>query len=317
MKIVVLDGYTVNPGDNPWDQLARIGNVTVFDRTPPELVLERARDAEVLVTNKTALRRDALERLERLRGIAILATGTDAVDVACAKARGVWVSNVPAYSTASVAQHAIALLLELCHHVGLHAASTRAGDWSRAPDFCYWKEPLVELDGMTLGVVGFGAIGRRVATIAAALGMKIVTTPSRRGAPRPDDVTTVPLERLLAECDVLTLHCPLTDETRRLVRRETLERMKPSALIVNTARGALVDEMDLTTALRDGRIGGAALDVLSTEPPPADHPLLTAPRCLVTPHQAWTSLAARRRLLAVTVENVRGFQSGNPQNLVG
>lgn len=317
MKIVVLDGYTVNPGDNPWDELARLGALDVFDRTPPELLLERARDADVLVTNKTPLRRDALAKLDRLRGVSILATGYDVVDVAYAKERGVWVSNVPAYSTASVAQHAIALLLELCQHVGLHAASVRAGDWSRAPDFCYWNEPLVELDGLTLGVVGFGAIGRRVATIAGALGMKIVTTRSRRGAARPDDVATVPLERLLAESDVLTLHCPLTDETRRLVRRDTLALMKKSALIVNTARGALVDEADLAAALVRGSIGGAALDVLSVEPPPLDHPLLTAPRCLVTPHQAWTSLAARRRLLAVTVANVRGFQTGNPQNLVG
>jgi glycerate dehydrogenase len=317
MKIVVLDGYTVNPGDNPWDELARLGTLEVFERTPPELLLERARDADVLVTNKTPLRRDALAKLDRLRGVSILATGYDVVDVAYAKERGVWVSNVPAYSTASVAQHAIALLLELCQHVGLHAASVRAGDWSRAPDFCYWNEPLVELDGLTLGVVGFGAIGRRVATIAGALGMKIVTTRSRRGAARPDDVATVPLERLLAESDVLTLHCPLTDETRRLVRRDTLALMKKSALIVNTARGALVDEADLAAALVRGSIGGAALDVLSVEPPPLDHPLLTAPRCLVTPHQAWTSLAARRRLLAVTVANVRGFQTGNPQNLVG
>jgi len=317
MNIVVLDGYTVNPGDNPWDELARVGNLRVFDRTPPERLLERARDAEVLVTNKTPLRRDALAQLDRLRGVSILATGYDAVDVAYAKERGVWVSNVPAYSTASVAQHTVALLLELCQHVGLHSASARAGDWSRAPDFCYWKEPLVELEGLTLGIVGFGAIGQRVGAIAAALGMKLATTPSRRGTARPDGVRTLPLEALLAESDVLTLHCPLTDETRRLVRRETLARMKRSALILNTARGALVDETDLARALSDGAIGGAALDVLSVEPPPVDHPLLTAPRCLVTPHQAWTSLAARRRLVAVTAANVRGFQAGNPQNLVG
>ncbi len=317
MKIVVLDGHTVNPGDNPWDELARLGALDVFERTPPELLLERARDADVLVTNKTPLRREALQALPRLRGIAILATGYDAVDVAYAKERGVWVSNVPSYSTASVAQHAIALLLELCHHVGLHSASTRAGDWSSSPDFCYWKEPLVELDGLTLGVVGFGAIGQRVAAIAGALGMRVATTPSSRGAVRPDGVTTLPLEQLLASSDVLTLHCPLTDETRRLVRRETLALMKPSALLVNTARGALVDEAELAAALSDGRIGGAALDVLSVEPPPAGHPLLTAPRCLVTPHHAWTSLAARKRLLAVTVENVRGFRTGIPQNLVG
>lgn len=317
MRIVVLDGYTVNPGDNPWDELARSGDLEVFDRTPPERVLERARDAEVLVTNKTPLRRDVLAQLDRLRGVAILATGYDAVDVAYAKERGVWVSNVPAYSTASVAQHTVALLLELCQHVGLHSASARDGDWSRAPDFCYWKEPLVELEGLTLGIVGFGAIGQRVAEIARALGMELATLPSRQGTARPEHVRTLPLDELLATCDVLTLHCPLTDETRRLVRGDTLSRMKRSALILNTARGALVDEGDLARALEQGAIGGAALDVLSVEPPPPDHPLLSAPRCLVTPHQAWTSLAARRRLVAVTAGNVRAFQSGTPRNLVG
>jgi glycerate dehydrogenase len=317
MKIVVLDGYTVNPGDTPWDSLANLGELVVHERTPPELVVARAAGADVLITNKTPLRRESLSVLQGLRGISILATGYDVVDVACAKERGVWVSNVPAYSTASVAQHTIALMLELTQHVGLHSESAKNGDWARSPDFSYWKTPLLELEGLTLGIVGFGAIGRRVAVIASALGMKVMTTPSRRGDVRPPHVETLPLEHLLAASDVLSLHCPLTPETARLVRRENLLRMKSSALLLNTARGALVDEPDLAWALSEGVIAGAALDVLSVEPPPLDHPLLSAPRCIVTPHQAWTTLAARRRLLGVTVENVRGFLSGTPQNLVG
>jgi glycerate dehydrogenase len=317
MKIVVLDGYTVNPGDTPWDSLASLGELVVHERTPPRLFLERAAGADVLITNKTPIRREALSALGQLRGISILATGYDSVDVAYAKERGVWVSNVPAYSTASVAQHTIALLLELTQHVGLHSESARSGDWSRSPDFSYWKTPLIELHGLTLGIVGLGAIGHRVALIASALGMKIMATPSRRDAARPPYVTTEPLERVLATSDVLSLHCPLTPETARLVRRENLARMKPSALLLNTARGALVDESDLAWALAEGIIAGAALDVLAVEPPPPDHPLLSAPRCIVTPHQAWTTLAARQRLLAVTVENVRGFLTGTPQNLVG
>jgi glycerate dehydrogenase len=320
MKIVVLDGYTVNPGDTPWDSLANLGELVVHERTPPERLLERAAGAEVLITNKTQIRREALSALSahgQLRGISILATGYDVVDVAYAKERGVWVSNVPAYSTASVAQHTIALLLELTQHVGLHSDSAKSGDWARSYDFSYWKTPLIELEGLTLGIVGFGAIGRRVASIASALGMKIMATPSRRDDTRPADVTTAPLERLLGASDVVTLHCPLTPETARLVRRDNLARMKPSALLVNTARGALVDESDLAWALAEGVIAGAALDVLAVEPPPPEHPLLSAPRCIVTPHQAWTTLAARQRLLAVTVENVRGFSLGTPQNLVG
>jgi glycerate dehydrogenase len=315
-RIVVLDGHTLSPGDLPWAPLERLGELEVFERTPPELVLERARGADVLVTNKTRLGAETLGALPGLRGIAVLATGFDVVDAQAARARGIPLCNVPAYSTASVAQHTLALVLELASHVGLHAAAVRAGEWARSPDFSFWKEPILELDGHTFGIVGFGAIGQRVARLAGALGMRVLATPSSRLPQAPEGVTYRPLDALFGESDVLSLHCPLTPETRNLVRRERLERMRPSALLVNTARGALIDEPALALALGTGTIAGAALDVLSVEPPPPDHPLLAAPRCLITPHQAWTSRAARARLLEVTAENVAGILSGRRQNVV-
>jgi glycerate dehydrogenase len=315
-RIVVLDGYTVNPGDISWAPLEALGELGVFDRTPRELLIERARDADVIVTNKTRVRAAELEALPQLRGISVLATGFDVVDAGAARARNVPVCNVPAYSTASVAQHTIALLLELCQHVGLHAAAVRSGEWSRSPEFSFWKEPLRELDGQVFGVVGFGAIGQRVAALARALGMRVLATPSRRLPEPPEGVEYRPLEALFAEVDVLSLHCPLSPATERLVRRERLLEMKPSALIVNTARGGLIDEPELASALERGVIGGAALDVLSREPPPADNPLLSAPRCLVTPHLAWTSRAARERLLAATAANVAAILAGRPTNVV-
>lgn len=315
-RIVVLDGHTVNPGDLSWDELAALGELAVFARTPPGAVVERSRGAEVLVTNKTVLDADTLGRLSGLRGIAVLATGYNVVDVAVARENGVPVCNVPAYSTASVAEHAVALMLELAHHVGLHAAAVRDGEWSRSEDFSFWREPLVELAEKTLGIVGFGAVGRRVARIAVALGMRVLATRSRRVAEPPTDVEFVELDELFRESDVVSLHCPLTEQTERLVRRERLELMKRSALLVNTARGGLIDENDLLRALETGGLGGAALDVLSSEPPPADHPLLRAPRCIVTPHQAWTTLAARQRLVEATVRNVAAILAGTPINVV-
>jgi glycerate dehydrogenase len=314
-RIVVLDGHTLSPGDLSLGELAQLGELEVFDRTPPALVLERSRDADVLVTNKTVIDAETLATLPKLRGISVLATGVNVVDVVAARARGIPVSNVPSYSTASVAEHTLALLLELTRHVGLHAALVREGAWSRNPDFSFWREPLVELEGLTLGVVGFGEIGSRVARLGLALGMAVVATPSRRRVP-PDGVRSLPVDAVVAQSDVVTLHCPLTPDTERLVNAERLRTMKPSALLINTSRGGLVDELALADALQRGIIAGAALDVLSVEPPPADHPLLRAPRCLVTPHQAWTTRAARLRLLRVTVENVAGLLSGNPQNVV-
>jgi len=315
-RIVVLDGHTVNPGDLPWDGLAGEGTLEVHPRTPAEAVVARALGADVIVTNKTVLDAPTLEKLPGLRGISVLATGYNVVDVVAARARGVPVCNVPAYSTASVAEHALALLLELTHRVGLHARAVREGEWTRSPDFSFWNEPLVELAEKTLGIVGYGAVGQRVGALALALGMKVLATPSRRIATPPPGVEFAGVDALFATSDVVTLHCPLTPETERLVRRERLESMRPTALLVNTARGGLVDETDLLRALETGALGGAALDVLSVEPPPDDHPLLRAPRCIVTPHQAWTTFAARKRLLEATVKNVAAILVGRPINVV-
>lgn len=314
-RIVVLDGQTVNPGDLSWDELGALGELEVFPRTSPIELRERVRGAAVLVTNKTVLDEITLASIDGLRGISILATGYNVVDVRAARTLGIPVSNVPAYSTASVAEHAMALVFELTHHVGMHARAVSDGEWSRSEDFTFWKEPLIELSGRSLGIVGLGAVGRRVAEIGLALGMRVLATPSRRAEP-PPGVETRALDALFAESDVLSLHCPLTPETERLVRRERLELMRPSALLVNTARGGLIDEADLLSALEARTLGGAALDVLSVEPPPLDHPLLHAPRCLVTPHQAWTTLAARRRLLEATAKNVAAILAGQPINVV-
>lgn len=315
-RIVVLDGHTVNPGDLSWDGLAALGELDVFPRTSADDVVERSLGAAVLVTNKTVIDEKTLERTANLRGISVLATGYNVVDVRAARALGVPVCNVPAYSTASVAEHAVALMLELAHHVGLHAHAVRDGAWSRSTDFTFTLEPLVELAGKTLGIVGFGAVGQRVARLARAFDMSVLATPSRRVAVPPEGVRFATVDSIFAESDVVSLHCPLTPETERLVRRERLDTMRNTALLVNTSRGGLVDESDLVRALETGALGGAALDVLSVEPPPPDHPLLRAPRCIVTPHQAWTTLAARTRLLAATVRNVRGILEGRPVNVV-
>ena len=309
MRIVVLDGHTLNPGDNPWDPIARFGELTVFDRTPSSLVVERARDAEIVLTNKTPLDAQAIGALPRLRFIAVLATGYDVVDVAAARARGVPVSNVPEYGTESVAQHTFALLLELCNRTATHAAAVASSEWSRSPDFSFWKAPLVELSGLTLGIVGSGRIGRRVAEIARAFGMRVATASSRRA-----DRTG--LIRLFAEADVVSLHCPLTTENARFVNRDLLRRMKPTAFLLNTARGGLIDEAALRAALEAGELAGAGLDVVSQEPIDAANPLLGAPNLVLTPHIAWASLAARRRLMETTARNVEAFLAGAPINRV-
>jgi glycerate dehydrogenase len=309
VRIVVLDGHTLNPGDNPWDPVARLGALVVFERTPPALVVDRARDAEIVLTNKTPLAAPILAALPRLRFVAVLATGYDVVDVAAARARGVVVSNVPQYGRDSVAQHTFALLLELCNHTGLHAAAVSAGEWSRSADFCFWKAPIVELAGLTMGIVGFGSIGRRVAEIARAFGLRVMTT-STRAADRAE------LTRLFADADVVSLHCSLTADNARFVDRTLLRRMKPSAFLINTARGGLVDEAALRAALDAGEIAAAALDVASSEPIDPANPLLGAPNLILTPHIAWASLAARRRLMAITARNVEAFLAGAPINVV-
>jgi glycerate dehydrogenase len=314
-RLVILDGYTVNPGDNPWTPLAELGELVSHDRTAPSEVVARAQDADVVLTNKTPLAAAALEQLPKLRGIAVLATGVNIVDVAHATALGIPVCNVPSYSTASVVQHTIALLLELCHKVGLHDASVHAGDWQRSPDFSYWKSPLLELAGKTLGIVGYGAIGRRVADAARALGMNVCAA-QLSSSPAADGVPRLALNQLFRSADVISLHCPLTAQTERLVSAERLSLMKPSALLINTARGGLIDEAALRFALDSGVLAGAALDVLSSEPPAPEHPLLGAKHCVLTPHLAWTSLPARQRLLATTVDNVRSILAGSPMHVV-
>lgn len=318
MKIVVLDGYAANPGDLSWSGLAALGELTVHDRTPPPLILERAQGAEILFTNKTPLRADTLASLPLARFIGVLATGYDVVDAAAARGQGITVCNVPDYSTPSVTQAVFALLLELTNHVGDHAHSVQNGEWCRCPDFSYWRHPLTELHGLTLGLVGLGRIGRSVAQVARALGMRVQAckkNPGRENSTLPE-VTLLDLETLLRTSDVVSLHCPLTKETRGLINAQRLAWMKPTAFLINTARGALIVESDLAAALHQGHLAGAALDVLSQEPPPPDHPLLHAPRCLITPHHAWASRAARERLLNISVQNLRAFLSGCPQNVV-
>jgi len=315
-RIVVLDGHTTNPGDLDWRVLADLGALTVYDRTPPEQIVARMLPAEIVLTNKTPLKREILMQLPVLRLICVMATGYNVVDAVAARARGIPVSNVPGYSTPSVVQHTFALLLELTSHVGRHAAAVRAGEWSSSADFAFWHEPLVELHGLTLGVVGYGAIGRQVAAVAQAFGMRVVVTGRRRLDDLPPDVTWLSLHELLATADVVSLHCPLTPETRGMIDAAALARMKPTTFLINTGRGPLVDEAALAAALNEGRLAGAAADVLSREPPSADNPLLTARNCIVTPHQAWATLAARRRLLAECAGNVRAFLQGTPRNVV-
>jgi glycerate dehydrogenase len=316
-NIVILDGYTINPGDNPWDSLEALGNCTIYDRTPGELKLERACDAEIILLSKVKLDEAALAALPKLKYISMLATGYNNVDVVAAAKRGIRVSNVPAYSTESVAQTTFALLLELAMHVGLHDASVKAGDWVRCSDHSYWKTPLLELDGLTLGIVGYGTIGRAVARVGAAFGMKIIAY-----APRiPQDagsvpVRFVPLDELFALADAVSLNCPQTPENGGFVNARMLGLMKPTAYLLNLARGGLVNEADLAEALRTGQISGAGLDVVAHEPMLADNPLLSAPNCIFTPHIAWASLAARKRLMAIVTANVAAYLAGSPINVV-
>ena len=320
MQIVVLDGYTMNPGDLSWDALAALGELEVFDRSTPEEIALRARQAEVVITNKAPLLASALGELPALKFIAVTATGVNVVDLREASRRGVVVSNVPAYGTESVAQFTIALLLNLASRVGQHAHAVQRGAWADADDFCFWEDPLVELHGRTLGIVGMGAIGRRVGQIANALGMKVL------GARRSGSTTETPpwgpfawreVDEIFAEADVVSLHCPLRAETEGLVDARRLRLMKPTALLLNTARGPLVDEAALAHALESGQIAGAGLDVVSVEPILPGNPILGAPNCILTPHIAWATFEARQRLMTATVDNVRAFLAGDPINVVG
>lgn len=318
MNIVVLDGHTLNPGDLSWDELGKLGSVTVYDRTPAGLIQERIGLAEIVLTNKTPLTREVLEAAENLRYVGVLATGYNVVDIEAAAARGITVTNVPAYGTESVAQFVFALLLELCHQIGRHGDSVRSGDWAKAVDFSYTLTPQIELWGKTMGIVGYGRIGRHVARLAEAFGMRVLVSgrPGKAGGNEDSGVRRVPLEQLLAESDVVSLHCPLTAETERLINRERLALMKSSAFLINTARGGLLQEQDVADALNEGRLAGAALDVLAAEPPAADHPLVHAPRCIITPHMAWAAVEARERLMSIAAGNVAAFLEGRPVNTV-
>jgi len=316
MKIVVLDGWTLNPGDNPWDEVARLGEFVCHDRTPPERVVERARDADIVLINKIALSAATLAQLPRLKFIGVLATGYNIVDVAAARARGVPVANVPVYGTDSVAEYVFALLLNFHRQPQAHADLVRAGEWARAGEWTFWRTPLTELAGLTLGIVGFGRIGRRVGEIAAAFRMRVRAADPAHADPPRYDFAWRGLPELFAEADAVTLHCNLTPANTGFVDRALLGRMKPTAYLINTARGPLINEADLAAALRQGRPAGAALDVVSEEPIAPDNPLLTAPNVVLTPHIAWATLAARRRLMQITAANIAAFLAGRPVNVV-
>ena len=319
MRIVVLDGFTENPGDLSWAPLEALGELTVYDRTDPQdegLIIARLAGAEAAVTNKTPLNRRILEACPELRYIGVLATGYNVVDTAFARQRGIPVTNVPAYGTAAVAQFAIGLLLEICHHIGAHSQGVHAGRWEEAADWCYWDYPLTELAGKTMGIIGYGRIGRTTGRIAAALGMRVLAYDG--GLPISPDpfAEQADLDRLLQEADVIALHCPLTEATREIINRDTLARMKDGVILLNNARGQLIDEQALAEALGSGKVAAAGLDVVSTEPIRKDNPLLTAPNCILTPHISWAPRECRQRIMACAADNLRAFLAGAPVNVV-
>ncbi|MDE5796996.1 MAG: D-2-hydroxyacid dehydrogenase [Muribaculaceae bacterium] len=316
MKIVVLDGYGMNPGDMSWKPLEELGDVTVYDRTPADKVLERSVGAEALLTNKTVLSGEILRKLPQLKYVGVLATGYNVVDIESARELGIIVTNIPAYSTDSVAQMVFAHLLAIVVRVEYYAAENHAGRWSKSADFCYWDMPLNELAGKTFGIIGLGNIGRSVAHIARALGMKVKAFTSKRPDELPEGIAKADLDELFTTSDVISLHCPLTEGTYHLVNAERLAQMKKSAILINTGRGPLVDEVALASALNNGDIYAAGVDVLSTEPPAADNPLLTARNCFITPHLGWATKEARERLLHIAVDNLRSFIQGNVRNNV-
>lgn len=316
MNIVLLDAHTANPGDLAWSSLEALGACTVYSRTPLDQIIERAKDAEIVITNKAPLSRETIAALPKLRYIGITATGYNIVDVAAARERGIVVTNVPGYSTASVAQAVFALLLELTNRTGHHSSTVAQGVWADCPDFCYWHYPIVELHGLTLGLVGLGDIGTAVARIALAMGMNVLATRRTWAVPPPEGVVPASMEEIFTNSDVISLHCPLTDDTRHLINAANLGRMKPTAYLINTARGPLVDEAALAEALNASRIAGAGLDVLAIEPPASGHVLFGAKNCLITPHIAWASKASRARLIDITARNVQQWLAGEPVNMV-
>ena len=316
MKIVVLDGHALNPGDLSWDCLRQFGEVTVYDRTPEDMVVNRIGDADIILLNKVVITADILDRCPSIKLICVLATGYNVVDCNAAQQRGIPVCNVPAYGTDAVAQFTFALLLEICHQVGHHDRAVHAGRWADSPDFCFWDTPQMELVGKTIGIIGFGRIGRAVGRIARAFGMNVLAYNRSRCAEGAAIGEYVSLEDLLQRSDVVSLHCPLTTENRHMINKDTIRMMKDGAILLNTARGPLVDEQALCDALSDGKLRFAAADVAAVEPIPTDSPLLRAPNCILTPHMAWAPVESRQRILDCTVASIRAFMAGSPRNTV-
>lgn len=316
MKIVNLDGYTTNPGDLSWDWLGNYGEYKVYDRTAPEQIVERAKDADILIINKSVITAQMLENLPNLKFVGLQSTGYNVIDCKAARARNITVSNIPAYSTTGVAQLVFAFILQVSDNVSLHSDAVHNGEWCECPDFCFWKTPLTELDGKTIGIIGFGSIGRRVAQIANAFGMNVeVFTPH----PKPDEyknVNFVDFDTLLSDSDFITCHCPLTEKTENLIDKTAIDKMKKSAVVVNTSRGPVVNDEDLADALNSGKIKAAGVDVLRVEPPEKENPLLNAKNCYITPHIAWAAYETRARLLGILEQNIKAYIDGNPINVV-
>ncbi len=319
MKIVILDGYTLNPGDLSWNALEGLGELTVYDRTPlidEDEIIRRIGDAEVVFTNKTPLSARVFQQCKSMKYVGVLATGYNIVDVAAAKTQGVMVTNIPTYGTAAVGQFAIALLLEICHHIGHHDEAVHGGRWQSNPDWCFWDYPLIELDGKTMGIIGFGRIGQSTGKIAKALGMRVLAYDAMQSESGQAIAEYVSLDALLREADVIALHCPLFPETQGMINRQTIAKMKDGVIILNNSRGPLVVEQDLADALNSGKVFAAGLDVVSSEPIKAENPLLTAKNCIITPHISWAPRESRQRLLNIAVDNLTSFLSGEPINVV-
>jgi glycerate dehydrogenase len=317
MKIVVLDGYTENPGDLSWECLEKLGDLKVYDRTPKSQIVERVGDAEIIFINKTPLKKETLSKLPSLKFICVLATGYNVVDVDSAKELGIVVTNIPTYGTTAVAQFTFALLLEMCHHVWAHSEAVKNGAWMSCPDFCFWNYPLIELAGKTMGIIGFGRIGRTAANIAIALGMKVLAFDQYVDKTlENDNLKYVTLDELLAKSDIIDLHCPLFDSTKGIINKNTISKMKDGVMIINTSRGPLVVEQDLADALNSGKVAGAATDVLVVEPAKMGNPLINAKNCIITPHIAWAPKESRQRLMDIAVDNLKCFLEGSPVNVV-
>ncbi|QDW72571.1 D-2-hydroxyacid dehydrogenase [Lachnospiraceae bacterium KGMB03038] len=316
MKIVVLDGYTLNPGDISWDGLEALGELKVYNRTAPEEVIDRIGDAQIVYTNKTPITKETLNVCSQIKFIGVLATGYNIVDVAAAKEKGIPVTNIPTYGTDAVGQFAIALLLEICHHIGYHSQAVHEGKWSSNPDWCFWDYPLIELAGKTMGIIGFGRIGQSTGKIAKALGMNVIANDAFESETGKEIAAYVDKDTLFAQSDVIALHCPLFPETEGIINRENIEKMKDGVIILNNSRGPLIVEQDLADALNSGKVYAAGLDVVSTEPIKEDNVLLKAKNCFITPHISWAPKESRQRLMDIAVDNLKAFTEGNPKNVV-